>query len=57
MADIEVLRAVQVSNQPAKLENHDNAFLHYSDDWYILAQKPDEYIFIYYIGNNDAWKG
>ena len=27
------------------------------DDWYIIASKPDEYIFIYYRGNNDAWKG
>ena len=24
---------------------------------YVLASKPDEYVFIYYLGNNDAWKG
>jgi violaxanthin de-epoxidase len=47
----------QVEGAPAKLENHGNAFLHYSDDWYILASKPDEYVLIYYIGNNDAWQG
>jgi len=29
----------------------------YEDDWYILASKPDDYVFIYYKGNNDAWKG
>eukprot|EP00798_Chlamydomonas_sp_ICE-L_P010130 gene10129-8030_t len=27
------------------------------DDWYIIANKTDEYLFIYYNGNNDAWKG
>ncbi|KIZ04782.1 hypothetical protein MNEG_3176 [Monoraphidium neglectum] len=48
---------VQDSSQPAILYNHDNEFLHYEDDWYILGSKPDEYIFIYYRGNNDAWKG
>ena len=42
---------------PAVLWNHDNDYLHYSDDWYILASKPDEYLLIYYKGNNDAWKG
>ena len=48
---------MQVSGQPAKLENHGNAFLHYSDDWYVLGYKPDQYALIYYIGNNDAWEG
>jgi len=24
---------------------------------YILASKPDEYVFVYYRGQNDAWKG
>ena len=24
---------------------------------YVVAWKPDEYAFIYYKGNNDAWKG
>jgi len=46
-----------VEGSPAKLENHGNAFLHYSDDWYILSSKPDQYVLIYYIGNNDAWQG
>ena len=43
--------------QPALLLNHDNDFLHYQDDWYIIAYKPNEYAFVYYKGNNDAWKG
>ena len=43
--------------QPALLLNHDNDFLHYQDDWYIVAYKPNEYAFVYYKGNNDAWKG
>lgn len=47
----------QVEGAPAKLENHGNAFLHYSDDWYILGFKPDQYVLIYYVGNNDAWSG
>lgn len=50
-------RFVQVPSNPALLLNHDNEFLHYQDDWYILASKPDEYVFIYYRGQNDAWKG
>jgi violaxanthin de-epoxidase len=29
----------------------------YEDDWYILASKPDEYVLVYYRGQNDAWKG
>ena len=49
------LRCVQAN--PAVLWNHDNEYLHYNDDWYILASKPDEYLLIYYKGNNDAWKG
>ncbi|KAK9827472.1 hypothetical protein WJX74_004500 [Apatococcus lobatus] len=43
--------------QPGLLLNHDNDFLHYQDDWYIVAYKPNEYAFVYYKGNNDAWKG
>lgn len=41
----------------AVLFNHDNEFLHYQDDWYIIAQKPDEYVFVFYRGSNDAWDG
>nr|ART29441.1 chloroplast violaxanthin de-epoxidase [Lobosphaera incisa] len=47
----------QRPDNPALLENHGNEFLHYEDDWYILASKPDEYYVVYYKGNNDAWKG
>ena len=42
---------------PAILYNGGNDYLHYEDTWYILASKPNEYVVIYYIGNNDAWKG
>lgn len=42
---------------PAYLRNDGNKYLNYTDDWYVLAQKPDEYAVIYYRGNNDAWKG
>lgn len=42
---------------PAVLVNKDNEFLNYQDTWYVLASKPDEYVFIYYRGQNDAWVG
>ncbi|OVA03356.1 Violaxanthin de-epoxidase [Macleaya cordata] len=52
---------VQDPLQPGILYNHDNEFLHYQDDWYILSSKiennPDDYIFVYYRGRNDAWDG
>lgn len=48
---------LQDSVKPAVLYNHDNEYLHYEDDWYILASKPEEYVVVYYRGNNDAWKG
>lgn len=47
----------QCPNQKALLLNHDNDYLHYTDDWYILASKPDAYVVVYYRGANDAWKG
>lgn len=50
-------RFVQQKENPAILLNHDNEYLHYQDDWYILASKPDNYVFVYYRGENDAWKG
>eukprot|EP01024_Parvocaulis_polyphysoides_P059672 TRINITY_DN6464_c0_g3_i1.p1 TRINITY_DN6464_c0_g3~~TRINITY_DN6464_c0_g3_i1.p1 ORF type:complete len:435 (-),score=54.31 TRINITY_DN6464_c0_g3_i1:337-1572(-) len=50
-------RFVQLNDNPALLQNHDNEYLHYEDDWYIIASKPDDYVFVYYKGNNDAWKG
>ncbi len=45
----------QDPNNVAMLYNHGNEYLHYQDDWYILASKPNEYIMIYYRGTNDAW--
>ncbi|PNY17559.1 violaxanthin de-epoxidase chloroplastic-like [Trifolium pratense] len=46
---------------PGILYNHDNEYLNYQDDWYVLSSqienKPDDYIFIYYRGRNDAWDG
>ena len=47
----------QCPNQKALLLNHDNEYLHYTDDWYILASKPDAYVVVYYRGANDAWSG
>eukprot|EP00879_Flechtneria_rotunda_P033880 GHRR01037742.1.p1 GENE.GHRR01037742.1~~GHRR01037742.1.p1 ORF type:complete len:110 (-),score=33.00 GHRR01037742.1:514-843(-) len=47
----------QDPEKPALLYNHDNEYLHYQDDWYILAYKPDTYVVIYYKGSNDAWDG
>ena len=48
---------VQDEKSPAILYNHDNEFLHYQDDWYILAAKQNEYAVVYYRGSNDAWDG
>ena len=41
------------------LTNHNNSLaeLHYSDDWYVLAARPDKYALIYYCGCNDATCG
>ncbi|XP_042499776.1 violaxanthin de-epoxidase, chloroplastic [Macadamia integrifolia] len=56
-----VQRFVQDPSQPGILYNHDNEFLHYQDDWYILSSKienkPEDYVFVYYRGKNDAWDG
>ncbi|XP_021650543.2 violaxanthin de-epoxidase, chloroplastic isoform X2 [Hevea brasiliensis] len=56
-----VQRFVQDAMQPGILYNHDNEYLHYQDDWYILSSKvennSDDYIFVYYRGRNDAWEG
>uniref|UniRef100_A0A0A9CZV7 VDE lipocalin domain-containing protein n=1 Tax=Arundo donax TaxID=35708 RepID=A0A0A9CZV7_ARUDO len=56
-----VQRFVQDTSQPAILYNHDNEYLHYQDDWYIISSKvenkEDDYIFVYYRGRNDAWDG
>jgi len=51
---------VQDPKVPAILYNHDNEFLHYQDDWYILAAKDEPksgYVVVYYRGSNDAWDG
>lgn len=54
-------RFVQDPENPGILYNHDNEYLHYQDDWYILSSKfenkPDDYVFVYYKGRNDAWDG
>jgi len=60
--------AVQVFNQdpenPAHMINHDNEYLHYQDDWYIVDYADDDnkegvppFVFVYYRGENDAWIG
>jgi hypothetical protein len=48
---------LQDPDNPGKLYNHGNQYLHYEDDWYIVSWRPEEYAFIYYKGNNDAWRG
>mmetsp|Transcript_57903 Transcript_57903/g.148950 ORF Transcript_57903/g.148950 Transcript_57903/m.148950 type:complete len:479 (+) Transcript_57903:2-1438(+) len=55
-----VQRFVQTS--PGVFENHDNEYLHYQDDWYILDHSDEDdpdlgFILIYYRGRNDAWAG
>ncbi|KAL1820991.1 violaxanthin de-epoxidase, chloroplastic [Daucus carota subsp. sativus] len=56
-----VQKFVQDPSQPGILYNHDNEYLHYEDDWYILSSKlegtPEDYLFVYYRGKNDAWDG
>ena len=55
---------VQDRNEPAHLINHDNEYLHYKDDWYIVDFEYDDnkegvppFAFVYYRGSNDAWDG
>ena len=57
-------RFVQDPNQPGHMINHDNEYLHYKDDWYILDYAVDDnpegvppFSFVYYRGSNDAWDG
>merc|ERR1719401_790304 len=49
----------QDARNKAHLMNHHNTAeeLHYADDWYVLAAKPDTYVLIYYCGCNDATCG
>lgn len=48
---------VQDKEFPGILYNHDNEFLNYQDDWYILGHRPQKYVVVYYRGSNDAWDG
>eukprot|EP00325_Prymnesiales_sp_UTEX-LB-985_P032324 CAMPEP_0174718248 /NCGR_PEP_ID=MMETSP1094-20130205/28390_1 /TAXON_ID=156173 /ORGANISM="Chrysochromulina brevifilum, Strain UTEX LB 985" /LENGTH=393 /DNA_ID=CAMNT_0015918305 /DNA_START=20 /DNA_END=1202 /DNA_ORIENTATION=+ len=48
---------VQDEKVPGILYNHDNEFLHYTDDWFILGAREDAYVVVYYRGSNDAWDG
>jgi len=57
-------RFVQDPKQPGHLVNHDNEYLHYEDDWYIIDYAEDDnkegvppFAFVYYRGSNDAWIG
>jgi len=57
-------RFVQDPKQPGHLINHDNEYLHYEDDWYIIDYADDDnkegvppFAFVYYRGANDAWVG
>jgi len=59
-----VQRFVQDPKQPGHLINHDNEYLHYEDDWYIIDYAEDDnkegvppFAFVYYRGANDAWVG
>lgn len=57
-----IQRFVQSTTQPALLENHNNDYLHYQDDWYILDADPGAtedaaFVLVYYRGTNDAWDG
>lgn len=55
----------QDASRPGILYNHDNEFLHYQDDWYVLANRrayddakgKGGYVVVYYRGSNDAWDG
>jgi len=54
----------QDPKQPGHLINHDNEYLNYQDDWYIIDYAADDnkegvppFAFVYYRGANDAWVG
>uniref|UniRef100_A0A7S2SKA3 VDE lipocalin domain-containing protein n=1 Tax=Rhizochromulina marina TaxID=1034831 RepID=A0A7S2SKA3_9STRA len=51
-----VQRFKQDPSMPGVLYNHDNEYLHYQDDWYILDSDKD-FVLVYYRGRNDAWDG
>lgn len=55
-----VQRFIQDPKNPAHLINHDNEYLHYKDDWYIIDYDDDKetgFVLVYYRGSNDAWDG
>jgi violaxanthin de-epoxidase len=59
-----VQQFIQDPKQPGHLVNHDNEYLHYEDDWYIIDYAEDNnkegvppFAFVYYRGANDAWVG
>jgi len=59
-----IQRFVEDEKQPGILYNHDNEYLHYQDDWYILDYEAgkgnddsDAFVLVYYRGRNDAWDG
>ena len=59
-----IQRFVQDPKAPGHLINHDNEYLHYEDDWYVIDYEYDNnekgippFAFVYYRGSNDAWIG
>ena len=60
-----IQRFVEDDKQPGILYNHDNEYLHYQDDWYVLdydggkgdKDSKDAFVLVYYRGRNDAWDG
>ena len=52
-----IQRFVQDPKNPAHLINHDNDYLHYKDDWYVLDYEKNNFVLVYYKGSNDAWDG
>jgi len=59
-----VQKFVADPKKPGILYNHDNEYLHYQDDWYILdydkgkdKDDPNAFVLVYYRGRNDAWVG
>lgn len=52
-----VQRFIQDPKNPAHMINHDNDYLNYKDDWYIIDYEPNDFVLVYYKGSNDAWDG
>jgi violaxanthin de-epoxidase len=59
-----VQQFIQDKNEPGHLVNHDNEYLHYKDDWYIIDYEYEgnskglpPFAFVFYRGSNDAWDG